>query len=132
MGFELSTAVNSADLEDAGMTIALLDESGDPYVDPETDAPITARVCGTYSKRFAKAQRKQQERASRTPGRLSFEQQQAMQHELYAVAVLSWDLTLNGTSADPVAVFQLKPHLFEQIMIAANNHAAFFAQSSTR
>ncbi len=131
MGLDLSTTVDTVAKEDEGRTITLYDERNEPYLDPDTEKPITAHVVGTYSKRFKKAQAAIQARESRTQGRITPEQKDANQREGWAAAVVKWDLVLGGEMAPPSKIFALKPHIYDQIVAAAGDHAAFFEPSST-
>lgn len=132
MGLELSTTKDTIATEDAGRRIEILDETGMPYLDPETKKPITALVAGTYSKRFTTAQRKQQEKLSRAAAsKLTPEQKDANSRALFAECVIEWDLLMNGVMAPPADVFRIKPHIYDQIVNAATEHAGFFEPSST-
>lgn len=131
MPLDLSTTHDTAAVEDEGIRITLNDEQGDPYTDPDTGAEITALVAGTYSKRFTKAQRKINERTARAPGKLTAEQREKNAFETFAACVIEWDLVHAGAMAPPAPIFAQKPHIYEQIVNAATNHAAFFAARST-
>ena len=129
MGLDLSTTTDTVAKEDEGRVITLYDERNEPYVDPATGEPITALVVGTYSKRFKKAQAALQARQSRTGGRVTPEQQESTTRDLWAASVVMWDLVLGGDMAPPAKIFALKPHIYDQIVAAAGDHAAFFAPS---
>jgi hypothetical protein len=129
MGLDLSNSVDTAKVEDEGIRITLLDETDEPYMDG--DKPVTALVAGTYSKRFTKAQQKINDKAARSPGKQTPEQRDQNGREQYAACVIEWDLEFNGKMAPPAEIFARKPHIYAQIIQAANNHAAFFEQRST-
>lgn len=130
MGLDLTNAPNVADVEDAGTVITLVDLNGDPYKDPETGAEIKATIAGTYSKRFTKAQQKQQDALSRKPGKRSAEQKQQDSRDLFAHCVITWDLTSEGKMTPPSKIFAALPHIYDQVVNAATDHAGFFATSS--
>ena len=132
MGLDLSTSIDTAAKEDEGRTITLYDECGEPYLDPDTGAPITAHVVGTYSTRMKKHIAKMIARRARTPGRPTPEQQDEDQREQWAGAVVRWDLLFGTEMAPPAKIFALKQHIYDQVVMAANDHAAFFAQSLTK
>ena len=129
MPLDLTNTPNTADTEGHGRVVAILDESGDEYLD--AGKPVTMRVIGTYSKAFKKAQRKLQERNSRRSGKPTDEQREADTRALWAVCVLEWELVIGATPADPATIFALKPHIMDQVADEAGNHAAFFSDSST-
>ena len=128
MPLDLTNSVDTAAVEGEGMRITLFDETGEPYMDGET--PVTALVAGTYSKRFLKAQAKANEKLARTPGKTTEEQRDQAMRASYAACVIEWDLVAGGAMAQPAAIFERKPHIYEQILRAANNHAAFFEPRS--
>mgnify|MGYP000119510899 FL=1 len=128
MPLDLTNSVDTAAVEGEGMRIPLFDETGEPYMDGET--PVTALVAGTYSKRFLKAQSKENEKLARLPGKTTEEQREKAMRNSYAACVIEWDLVAGGVMAPPAPIFERKPHLYEQIVRAANHHAAFFEARS--
>lgn len=128
MPLDLSTSVDTAAVEGEGIRITLFDECDEPYMDG--DKPVTALVAGTYSKRFTKAQSKMNEKVARSPGKQTPEQRDANAREVFAACVIEWDLVVGDKMAPPAPIFAQKPHIYTQIVNAANNHAAFFEPRS--
>lgn len=128
---ELSNTVDTVAQEEKGRDIILYDEHDEPYIDPETKKPVPCRIVGSYSKTFKKNAAKVQARRAKQHGKPTEEEKDQDQRDTWAGGVVSWGFTLNGKQANPADVFALKPHIYDQIVKAVGNHAAFFEKSST-
>ena len=120
---------NVASTEDAGRIIELRDHLGAPLVDAD-GAPVTARIAGTYSTRYAKAKAAQRDRMVRQRGAgMTGDSIEAQAIELDAACVMEWDLRDGAVMADPKLILREFPWLREQVVEAANEHARFFSAS---
>lgn len=126
MGLNLKGSPNVAEVEGAGRRITLYDITNEPYVGDD-GKPVTALIAGSHSKRYTKMAEKVNESAVRMGGRQTPEEKKAAVLKLEAVVVIEWDIVDDdGAQADVVKIFKEQPHIREQCIVAAHNHAAFF------
>lgn len=126
--------------EDDGTFVHFKDPAGELLYDGdgETRTPVGARVAGSYSQRYRKAQKKLKERnikAGRRGEDYTADALDAGTAELEAACIIEWTFTANGqpfpiTRDNWLALAEKQPQWQEQVAAAMYDHARFFVKSS--
>lgn len=140
MGFKvnLSGAVNTANLEEAGRRVPIMNvETGKPFVSPDiidgdTTTPgtvCTALVAGSYSKRFKEAQAIATAKEEALGASITDAQREQIRREMWAAVIIEWDLEIDGDPA-VAKIFELRAEIYDQMVKASTEHAGFFVARS--
>lgn len=135
-GFDIDVKAKALEVEDEGLVVEILDETGDPAFDAEGN-PVTVKVAGEYSTKYRKAEEWQRKTLMRLRGKeQTGAESLAMQAELVARCVLGWSgFSQNGvllpfTTANATMVFTKLPFVRKQVESAMGDHASFFKKGS--
>jgi len=137
IGFVLETAEASADRENEGAVIELVDQIGEPIVHGPDKAPFWMRVAGSYSTHYKRAVDKQRRRMVKRRGRGKLTEKELAENqiELETACVLDWGGIFTPTgepleySAENVrAVLASRATwIREQVQQQMEDHEAFFS-----
>lgn len=139
-GFDISTAVPVADLENDGIVVELRDVNNDPMYwkdDAGVEHPVTITVAGSYSHRYRRATEAQQTRVmkKRNP-QITGELLGKQRLEIVAACVLAWSGFVHKgkpwacEKENVMHVLTAAPYIREQVESAMEDHAAFFKPAS--
>lgn len=143
---DVMTIGDLATREDEGIDVAIILPNGRPatYVVPKDGTeevelrPVVIRVAGSYSKRYRDAlERVRNQPAKYTPPAEARERAAAMQIEIEASCIISWqgvgrnNRLIDYTLEDAIEVLTKGAWIREQVQMGINDHAAFFNSSSS-
>jgi hypothetical protein len=134
-GFDLGAATPIIEREDEGQCVRITGVDGSELTFGDGE-PVTMTVSGTYSKRYRKARNAQirQMRSRRSQPSLEDIERDAV--ALHAECVSAWagffeaGKPLDCTKANVLRVLEAAPWIHEQVVVAMEDHAGFFANSS--
>lgn len=139
---EIGNAKQVTDREDEGNTIEINDENDEPQFYPEGASeedgkPVTITVAGTYSKRFRRAREKRRSKNEKRQGRLSDEEKNRQEVEVAAACIMAWEGFTQGgkpyelTEKNAIDLLLAMPWVYEQVLVAMNDHQGFSTARST-
>lgn len=139
-GFDIQAQAEQAKKEDEGIVVHIhgVDEIPAYYEAPEGgEKPVTITVAGAHSQKYRAVERDLRKRKIKPK---SLTSQQAFEDNLFkAVAcTITWEgFHVSGTFVEPTAhnvemVYRRCPWVYDQVIEAMHDHAAFFGSGSPK
>jgi len=134
MGLDLAGAPDVAEREEQGVTVTLLDDTGEAMM--EGGLPVTMTVVGTYSKTYRTAKAATERKFQKTIRRQGHVDSDEWLIDIYRKCVTGWVGVLKQgaplpCTPDTVAlVLAAYPGVLRQVHEAVEDHASFFKTAS--
>lgn len=137
---DIDSGKSVTDREDEGTLVLVQDVEGHQLYDEKAEpgTPVTIVIAGTYSNRYKQARLKQKDRnIQRVRVRLEAEKQEEQERQVCADSIITWSgfyvdgkpFDLNSKNA--FLLLTLHPWIYDQCLIAQNDHASFSRAPST-
>lgn len=128
MKLNLSGAVNTAELEELGRRVPIINvETGKPF---ELEGRVLhATVAGSYSKRFKDAQATATAEEEALGSGITDAQREDIRRRMWAKVIIEWDLELDGQPG-VAEIFKMRPEIYDQMVKVSTEHAGFFVARS--